>query len=203
MDDIHLLRTVVEDGSCVEVTLFAYAMATAQQLGTLLDSALYLFGDALQGASLYQWTHIDALIGTNIAYLYLRHLLNENLGKGFLHLFLYIDALGIVTNLSVVTDTTVDDPLSSALQVGILADDSRGLTTQFQTDLRDILRGSCHDAGTSAYRTCDADDVDLGRACHLVTNHAALTSYDIDDTCGQTCLGYDLGKLGTVLWREL
>ena len=37
MDDVHLLRTVVEYGSCIEVALVANALTTTEQFRTLLD----------------------------------------------------------------------------------------------------------------------------------------------------------------------
>ena len=203
MDDVHVLTAVVEDGGGIEVALLANTLAAAKQLGTLLDGALHLLGDALKGACLHQRTHVDTLVGAGVAHLHGLHLIDEDLRELSLHFLLHIDTLGIVTDLAVVADAAVDDPLSGALEVGILAHDGRGLAAKLQRHLRDVLGGCCHDALACRDGACHRDDVNLRRAGHLVADDAAATRHDVDDACGQTCLGHYLGKLGAVLGCEL
>ena len=139
MDDIHILTTVVEHRSSIEITLGAYTMATTEQFGTLTDGTHYFLRHALKSTLFYQRTHINTLVGTGVTHFHSLHLLHQYLREGSFHLFLHIDTLCIITDLTVVTNTTVDDPLGSTLQVGILHHDSGRLTTQFQTHLGDIL----------------------------------------------------------------
>ena len=105
MDDVHILTAVVENGGSVEIALRANAMATTEQCGALLDGALYLLGNALEGTLLYQRTHVDGVVLADVAHTDLRHLLDENLGELGLNILLNIDALGIVADLTVVADT--------------------------------------------------------------------------------------------------
>ena len=53
MNDVHVLTAVVEHGGCIEVALAAHALSAAEQLGSLVDGALHLLGDTLQGALLH------------------------------------------------------------------------------------------------------------------------------------------------------
>ena len=132
MDDVHVLTAVVKYGGCVEVALRAYALTTAEQLGTLLDGTLHLLGDALQGTLFYQRAHVDALVGAGVAHLHGFHLIDQNLCELCLHLLLYIDTLCIVAYLAVVTDAAVNNPLCGTLQIGILHHDGRSLTAQLE-----------------------------------------------------------------------
>ena len=67
MDDIHVLRAVVQDGGSIEVALLAHAMTATEQLGTLLDGTLHLLRHAVQGTFLYQRTHVDRLVLADVA----------------------------------------------------------------------------------------------------------------------------------------
>ena len=203
VDDVHLLTTVVEDGGGVEVAFLPYPMAAAEQFRSLADGALHLLGDALKSSLLDQRSHIDRLVGQHIAHPDGLHLLHEDTGERLLHTFLYIHALSVVTDLAVVADTRVDNPLGCTLQVGIVHDDGRSLSAQLEAHLRDILRRGSHDALAGGDRTRDADNVDHRAAGHLVADDAALTRHDVDDTGRQTHLVDHLGKLGAVLGRQL
>ena len=203
VDDVHLLGAVVEDGGSIEVSLVAYAVAAAEQLGTLLDGTLDLLGDALKGTGLNERTHIDGVVLADIAHLDLGHLVDENLCELSLYFLGHIDAFGIVADLTVVADAAVDNPLGRLLQVGILADDGGSLATQFEAYLGDVLRGGSHDALAGTYGTCHADDVDLGRSGHLVADDAALTGHDIDDALGQSDLIDYFAEYGAVLGGQL
>ena len=143
------------------------------------------------------------MVLTDVAHLHGLHLLNQNLRKLSLDLLLDIDALGIVTNLAVVADTRVDNPLCSLLQVSILADNGWSLAAQLKADLGDILRRCCHNALASTDTTRHADNVNLGRASHLVTNNRTLTRHDVDDALGQPNLVNHLAKDSTVLRCQL
>ena len=203
VDDIHLLGAVVQYGSGIEVALVAHTMTATEQLGSLLDGAFHLLGDALQGTGFYQGTHVDGMVLADIAYADGLHLLDQNVGKLLLDGLVDVDALGVVAYLSVVADATVYNPLGSLLQVGILADDGRSLATQFEAHLGDILRSSCHDALAGTHRTRHADDVNLGRACHLVADDTSPACDNVDDALGQSHLVDDLAEDGTVLGSQL
>ena len=199
MDDVHILGTVVEQGSGIEVTLLAYTVATAEHLGTLADSLGHLGLYALQCALFYQRTHIYAVVLTGVAHLHGLKLLQQQLGKLFLDALVYVETLGIVADLAVVADAAVNHPLGCGLEVGIGEDDGRSLATQFERHLGDILRGGTHNLLSGTHASRHADDVHLGASGHLVADNRSLAGYDVDDTGGQSHLVENLGKFGAVL----
>ena len=203
MDDVHVLTAVVEHGGSVEVSLLAHTVSAAQQLCALTDSTLHLFRHTFQGTLLYQRTHVDGVVLTDVTDLHSLHLIHQNLRKLSLDLLLDVDALSIVADLAVVADATVNNPLGSLLQISILTDNGRCLAAQLQADLGDVLRSSSHNALAGTDTTRHADNVNLGRASHLVTDDTALTCHDIDDALGQSDLINHLTKDGTVLWCQL
>ena len=107
----------------------------------MADGSLHLLGDALQGTLLDQRSHVYGRVGTGVANLHGLHLLHQDVGELLLDVFLHIHALCIVAYLAVVAYAAVDYPLCGALQVGILADNGRGLASQFEANLCNVLRG--------------------------------------------------------------
>ena len=148
MDDVHVLTTVVENGGSIEITLVAHAVTAAQQFRTLLDGMCHLGSDALQGTSLNKRSHIHTVVLTRITHLHRFHLLNKDFGECILHLLLNIDTLRVVAYLTIITDAAVHNPLRSLLQVGILAHNRRGFSTQLKRHFRNVFRSGGHNALT-------------------------------------------------------
>ncbi len=203
MDDIHVLSTVVKYGSGIEVTLSARRRTTAEHLGALLHGVVHLLRHTLQSSLLNQRTHVNILVDGRVAELDGLELLHDDIGELLLDILVYINALGIVANLTRVADTALQNGLSSQFKVGIGEYDGRGLTAQLEAHLRDIRGCSLHNLHTGSNRTCQAHNTDLRVAGQCIANHRTLTGNHIEKTCGQTAVVNHLTDFAAVLGSNL
>ena len=61
MSNIHVLTTVIEQSSCIEIALLPYSMATTKYLCALFYSLRYLGLYTFECTSLHEWTHVDII----------------------------------------------------------------------------------------------------------------------------------------------
>ena len=128
MDDVHILSTVVKNSSRIEITLALNRSTATENLGTLLHGVVDLLRHTLQGSLLHQRTHIGILHDSRIAHLHGLELLHDDIGEFLLDILMDIYTLGIVTNLTGVADTALQDSLGCQFEVCIREYDGRSLT---------------------------------------------------------------------------
>ena len=203
VDDVHVLRAVVEHGGGIEVALALDRLAATENLGSLLHGVLHLLRHALQCSLLHQRTHVGILHDGGIAHLHGLELLHDDIGEFLLHVLMHIHALGIVANLTGIADAALQDSLGCQFEVGIGEHNGRSLSAQFETHLRDVGRSSLHDLHTGTHATRQAHDAHLGMTGQRITNHGTLTCHHIEQTSRQTALMNHLTDLRTVLRRNL
>ena len=203
MDDVHILGTVVKDGSGIEITLTFGRSTTTENLGSLLHGVVHLLRNALQSCLLYQRTHVHILFDGRVTELYSLELLHDDIGELLLDILVNINTLGIVTDLTGVTDTALQNGLGCQFEVCIWEYDGRSLTTQLKRNLCDVGSSSLHNLHTSTHGTCQAHDANLWMAGQSITNNRTLTCNHIEQTCGQTALMNNLTDFRTVLRGNL
>ncbi|MNQ81490.1 hypothetical protein D3C85_965130 [compost metagenome] len=143
LGDQHFAADLGEDGWLVERAAQRMTATAAQDLGALLQSVAHMQLDLCKRRCIDQRTLLGFAF-QRIAHAHRRHRFGELSGEGFVHALLDEEAVHADAGLPGVAEFRSHRAFHRGIEIGVVEDNERRVSTQFQRDLFQGVGGLAH-----------------------------------------------------------